>query len=180
MKNFLDKYFGRFGNRLFQTAFLYAYSKEHGIDYYFQDPKWFEKYEKDIQHLFGEGVGFDPRVSIQVRRGDYVGNPFYVDLMATDYYWEAMKLFVSRKFLVFSDDIEWCKKQEIFKDCDFSEGLDDIDSFNAQASCNGHIIANSSWGWWCAYLGPGKVIAPKAWYSDGITRTVCPKDWIRI
>lgn len=65
--NFLQKNFGRLGNSMFQYAFLYSYAKDNGIDYYFQDEKWFKKYEKDIRKMFGGGIGYDDRVSLHVR-----------------------------------------------------------------------------------------------------------------
>ncbi len=180
MQNFLNKHFGRFGNRMFQLAYIYAQFKDGNIpDIYLQDSKYFEKYSEEIKKLFGENVGYNKNVSIHVRRGDYVDNPFYVDLMKTDYYQKAMKLFKGRKFIVFSDNPSWCKEQEIFKDCFFAEG-NEIDDFNRMASCDGHIIANSSFSWWAAFIGQGTVVAPKAWYSDGIERTKCPENWVRI
>ena len=52
------------------------------------------------------------------------------------------------------------------------------------AGCKGHIIANSSFSWWAAYIAPqeGKVVAPSAlnWHPDGVERTKCPKEWVRI
>ena len=183
----LDKHFGRLGNRMFQLAFCYAYARDHNIDFYYQDPKWFEKYSNEIKQIFSEGIGHDGRVSIHVRRAgnpsnleepDYYNNPFYKTL-GEDYYKKAMDLFPNRKFIVFSDDIEWCVNQEMFKNCDFSDRSEKED-FTLMASCDGHIIANSTFSWWAAYLGKGRVVAPKEWYADGIERTICPKEWIKI
>lgn len=175
---------GRLGNQMFQYAFLYTYAKEHGTDIYFQDPKYFEKYANEIKAIFGDmtwtGDEMTDFVSIHVRRGDYVGNGFYIDLTQTDYYQKAMAEFPNRQFLIFSDDIEWCKQQDIFKDYQFSEGRTEIEDLNLMMHCNGHIIANSTFSWWGAYLGKGKTVAPKAWYTDELERTVCPKTWIRI
>jgi hypothetical protein len=104
--------------------------------------------------------------------------------METPYYIDAMAEFPRGDFLVFSDDIEWCKKQPIFDKCEFSEGLNEIDDFNLMASCFGHIIANSSYSWWAAYISSytQKVVAPSVehWYSDHIERTICPNNWIRL
>lgn len=178
-----DKIFGRLGNRMFQGAFMYAYAKENGCDFYFQDPEYFDKYKQEIKVLFGANIPEKTNyVAIHVRRGDYVNNDFYTDLTKTDYYRDAMEFFPKATFLVFSDDIEWCKKQEVFEGCEFSEGNDEITDLNLMASCVGHIIANSSFSWWAAYLAPYtcKVIAPRRWYADGFTRTKCPSDWERI
>lgn len=179
------KLFGRLGNQMFQGAYLIAEAKRDNIDdIYCQDPYYFEDYEDDIKALYRQGI--PPKtdmVAIHVRRGDYVGHDFYVDLMQSDYYIKAMEMFDGADFLVFSDDIEWCKRQSIFKDCEFSHETE-INDLNLMASCTGHIIANSSFSWWGAYLAPytQKVVAPSRhyWYSDGIERTVCPSHWIRI
>jgi len=176
---------GRLGNQMFRHAYIYSQVRQGNIpDEYVQDPAHFEKYKNAIKIMFGQGIGSDDRVCVQVRRGDYVGNPFYVDLMQTDYYERAMAMFPNRKFLVFSDDIKWCKKQDIFKECDFNDNGEDWEDINRMASCHGHIIANGSFGWWGAYLSPHgePVIAPsvKLWYNDGQERTKCPTEWIRL
>lgn len=190
---------GRLGNQMFQLATLYAISRDcnfplvdNGLGYYFQDVKHFDKYVEDIKSLFSSGIPEKTsQVAIHVRRGgnpsnskevNYTDNPFYVDLSDTDYYRDAMALFPDADFLVFSDDIEWCKKQDIFSGMEFSENNDDITDLNLMASCEGHIIANSSYSWWGAFISPytKKVVAPKNWYSDGIERTKCPETWIRL
>lgn len=177
---------GRLGNQMFRHAYIYTQMRNGRIlDEYVQNPEYFEMYSDEIKHMFGTGIGSIDRVCLQVRRGDYVNNPYYVDLMKTDYYQKAMAMFPNEKFLVFSDDIEWCKQQEIFKDCEFNINKEDWEDINSIASCNrGHIIANGSFGWWGAYLSPHntKVVAPSVnnWYSDGIERTKCPKKWTRI
>lgn len=180
------KLFGRLGNSMFQYAFIYAWAKEHGTDIYLQDPKYFEKYANEIKALYGDvtwqGLDLIDKVSLHVRRGDYVGNSFYVDLMQTDYYPKAIHEFSGRKFLVFSDDIEWCKQQGMFKGCEFSEGKTELEDLNLMMTCDGHIGSNSTFAWWGAWLGKGKCVFPSKehWYSDGIERTVCPTNWVRI
>ena len=177
------KLFGRLGNTMFQMAYIYAQMKRGVIpDIYVQDPQYFDEYRNDIRQLFGQGIGKIDMVAIHVRRGDYVKNPFYVDLMETDYYQKAMDMFQGEDFIVFSDDIEWCKQQSIFKDCEFVQG-DEIEDMNKMASCKGIIMANSSYSFWCAYLSNAdKIVAPSVehWYSDGKERTVCPHNWIRL
>lgn len=163
---------------MFQFAYLYTEAFEERIpDYYLQDEKYFNPI---IKHLYSDGITKTDRVSIHVRRGDYVNNSFYVDLMTTDYYKQAMEQFPNEKFIVFSDDIEWCKTKEIFRGCEFSEGKTELEDMNLMAGCKHNIIANSSFSWWGAYLNPNPnklVIYPKRWYTDGVERTVCPKTW---
>ena len=189
----LDAIFGRLGNKLFQYSFLYAESRRRGVDFYFQDLKYFEGYEEEIKQLFGEGIGYLSQVGVHIRRASnpinpqelaYHENPFYTDLTSTDYYERAMALFPEDKFLVFSDDPEWCKEK--FKDnsrVQVMEKGNEIEDFNLLASCNGIIGANSSFSWWAAFLNPNpdiKRVFPKNWYADGVQRTKLPDNWITI
>lgn len=187
-----SKIFGRLGNSLFQYAFLYAYARKNGLDFYFQDPKWFEEYADEIRELFCEPSLPISKVSIHVRRGKnpinptepaYAENPFYVDLCKTPYYQQATALFPEdTQFLVFSDDLPFCKKFFLGDRFEFSGG-DEWGDLMLMASCEHNIIANSSYSWWGAFLNRNphkKVVAPKAWYADGLERTVCPKEWTRI
>ena len=86
------------------------------------------------------------------------------------YYEQALKKFdKTDKRLVFSDDPAWCKEQELFADDTImiSEGNDaDID-LCLMSKCNYHIIANSSFSWWGAWLADSEhVIAPMDWFAD--------------
>lgn len=185
-----DKIFGRLGNRLFQMAYIYAEFRKGNVpDIYIQDFNYFKDYEEEIKKLYGEGIGYIPYVSIHVRRGSnpinseepkYSENPFYIDLTKTDYYERAIALFPTKKFLVFSDDIEWCKeKWGNNPKFQIMEGTE-LEDFNIMSSCESHIIANSSFSWWSAFVSPnlGKtVVAPKEWFADGIKRVTFPDSW---
>jgi len=182
--NFVQKHFGRLGNSLFQYAYIYAQYREGNIpDIYLQDPKYFEKYKNEIILLFGENTGYDPRVSLHIRRTDMVTNNFDVNLSETDYYDKAIAMFPNYKFLVFSDDIPWCKERFKGEQFEFSEGLTEEQDLKLMASCCHNIIANSSFSWWAAYLNSNidkKVICPKQNYIDGQTRRINPPEWITI
>lgn len=170
---------GGLGNNLFQFAHIYAQARRNEIpDIYLQDPKYFEGFEDEIRSLYSQGVEAIDMVSVHIRRTDYVNNPFYVNLCETDYYNQAMNQFSDEKFLIFSDDREFCKTA--FPGIQIFDGKTDIEDFNAMAGCKGHIIANSSFSWWAAFVGGGKVVAPKQWYSDGVERTKLPVSWIQI
>lgn len=180
--NFVEKYFGRLGNSLFQYAYIYAQFRDGIIpNVYLQDPKYFDKYRNEIKQMFGEGISIDNRIAIHVRRGDYVNNPFYVDLIKTNYYGDAASKFPNERFLIFSDDINWCKEYFEHWNSDFSSEKSEEEDLKLMASCKGIIMANSSFSWWAAYLSDAeKIIYPKQWYSDGVQRTVCPKEWTGI
>jgi hypothetical protein len=180
--------FGGFGNSLFQYAYLYSQFRKGAIpDIYVQDESYFKEYKDEIRALYGQGLTPTDMVSIHVRRGDYINNPFYVDLTQTDYYKNAMKEFPGAKFLVFcadrqegSDDeadMEWCRDNFQGRDFEFFRGETELDDFNAMASCKAHIIANSSFSWWAAYVSGNRTIAPEKWFGDDIKRISIPDTW---
>jgi hypothetical protein len=187
---------GRLGNQMFQFAALYTHARNMGLDYYFQDEWFFKDHAEAIRALYSADIPRRiERVAIHVRRGanplmpsepNYADNPFYVDLTKTDYYERAIAMFPKDKFLVFSDDIDWCKhKWGHLANFDFAEDGTDIQDMNDMAACKAHIIANSSFSWWAAWLSPAypdnKVVAPKEWYADGDnSRTILPDHWTRI
>ena len=179
---------------MFRHAYLYAQVRDGLLpDVYLQDEKYFSKYADEIKKLFGEGIGYLSQVGVHIRRAGnpldpndpkYSENPFYVKLCDGDYYERAMSMFPGEKFLVFTDDVEWC--QEKFKDNPDVQVMgkgDEVEDMNLFASTKHQIIANSSWSFWGAYLCPNdghKVIAPKQWYADGIQRTKLLESWIQI
>ncbi len=194
MKN-PDFYTGRMGNRLFQIAYLYSQAKEGKIpDWYVQDYRHFEKYEKELKELFKDDIGYLPYVAIHLRVGgnpanpgepNYIDNPFYTPLCKTGYYIDAINKFPNRKFLVFSDNMEFAKTYFEGDKFAFDDSPTDLEAFNRMASCDSQIIANSSYSYWAAYLNPNPakiIIAPTVdkWYSDKIERTICPDSWIRV
>lgn len=184
---------GRLGNKMFQFAYLYSQMRRGLIsDWYLQDPKYFAGYEDEIKKLFGAGIGYLDQVGIHVRRGlnpfipeepKYNDNPFHFNICDTDYYERAIAMFPSEKFVVFSDDVEYCNERFKGDNIQIMERGNDIDDFNLLASCKHLILANSSFSWWAGYLCPNpskKIVAPKQWFTDGETRTVCPESWIKI
>lgn len=131
-------------------------------------------------------------VGIHIRRGDYVSNPTanaHHGICSLEYYSEAIQLvlnsFPSAKFFVFSDDIPWCienlnfNSDAIYVNHNGSESSHE--DFALLSMCKHHIIANSSFSWWAAWLNDalGKTIAPKNWYrsSHRKTQDIIPSRW---
>ena len=178
------KFSGRLGNQMFQLAYLYNQVKVGNLpDIYVQDEKYFKDVVEEVRTIFSQGsAGYTDKVSLHVRRGDYVNHPFYVNLTETDYYKDAMALFPGEKFLVFSDDIEWCKQHFIGDQFDFYHESE-VEDMNMMSSCKHNIIANSTFSWWAAWLNSNpmkRVVAPKAWHPDEIERTIIPQEWTRL
>ena len=149
----------------------------------------FHKEILDPCQEFIDNVG--DAIFLHVRRGNsnLVGNrgekwsyqmlQDYHPLMKKEYYLEALSHFdESKKVIVLSDTIDWCKKQDWLQDDRFLFSDSSYEVFDDGASvpyidlclmslCSGGIIANSSMSWWGAWLqnDTGKIIAPNPWYG---------------
>ncbi len=134
-------------------------------------------------------------VSIHIRRGDYVNDSktnTYHGVIDIDYYERAInyikKYYKDSNFFIFSDDIEWVKKNlNIQSDTVLVSRpeIPDYEELFLMSLCKHNIIANSSFSWWGAWLNqnPDKiVIAPKRWFRDKSidTTDICPPEWIRL
>ena len=134
-------------------------------------------------------------VSLHVRRGDYVNDPHTNSIHGTcsiDYYKNAMcfieKQLIEPVYYLFSDDMDWVRENlSINQKHFFIDHNKDTDSFNdmhLMSLCKHHIIANSSFSWWGAWLNTNQekiVVAPKNWFSKVLySRDVVPKTWIKL
>lgn len=103
-----------------------------------------------------------------------------------------MKYFNDKKytFLIFSDDIEYCKTIKFGNiKILFSEGNKNSIDLLLMSLCDHHIIANSSFSFWGALLNSKKnkkVLCPKN-YIGGKDNMYCymndlwfPEDWISL
>ena len=135
-------------------------------------------------------------VSLHVRRGDYVTNAHtaqYHGVCSLDYYRAAVKHIAEHvyapNFFVFSDDTDWVEANlEIDHPMTLvrvngpDQGVLDM---ALMKSCRHHIIANSSFSWWGAWLNPSHekhVVAPSRWFNQGAldTRDLIPESWVRL
>jgi len=108
-------------------------------------------------------------VFIHVRRGDYVPLAHLFGGVGETYYTNAVKEFsTGKRFIIISDDPEWCKHQSWLNAYEIIVEPDELDSLAIMASCKGGaIIANSTFSWWGAILsGTTRVFYPSKWYSD--------------
>ena len=92
-------------------------------------------------------------------------------------------------FVIFSDDIPWCKANfpDIPEKFVFIEGNSDHEDLLLMSLCNNVIIANSTFSWFAAWLNNNankKVIAPAKWFGDAYahydTTDLIPESWIKI
>jgi len=156
---------------------------------YFQSEKYFVDYKPEIKRLFDvdqPGDMLKNTISLHVRRGDYLNAQDNHPCLSMEYYSEALKEFPEElKVLVFSDDITWCKSNFIGDRFEFVEGQKDHEDLLKMICCSDHIIANSSFSWWGAWLSGegGKVIAPKKWFGPkgpADSSDLIPKKWKRV
>ena len=188
------------------------------LDGYFQTEKYFKHISNEIHEDYSfkdqylksckeyiDSLDSKP-IFLHVRRTDAVGREQYHPILPISYFEDALKNWSDDTLcFVFTDDIEWCKSQEIFKKDRFlfneSNGVYQYKSIDGlgkpqntllpqvdlclMSLCSGAIIANSSFSWWGAWLqnDRGKVIAPdpKKWFGTAMTNLdtsdIVPDRW---
>jgi hypothetical protein len=158
------------------------------ISGYFQSEKYFAHRRKEIIETFGiSGPTKYGLVSIHIRRGDYLKLQTKHPVLPLAYYKEAISQFPNHKFLVFSDDVQWCKKIFHGRQFQFSEKRTPKEDMALMAMCEHNIIANSSFSWWGAWLNQNpdkKVVVPETWFGPGNahlnTKDLIPETWQKL
>lgn len=189
------------------------------LEGYFQTEKYFLHIENEIREDFtfkGEylktcqeyisSLNSAP-IFLHVRQLDNIGREEYHPILPISFFEEALSNFSDdTPCFVFTDDMNWCKSQEFFKQERFlfnessqkysyktvdGKGqmqntlLPQVD-LCLMSLCSGGIIANSSFSWWGAWLqnNRGKIIAPnpKKWFGSAMihldTSDIIPDRWI--
>lgn len=178
------------------------------IDGYWQNEEYFKHIERILLEDFTlknplpekempvkKRTKKESSVALHIRRGDYVTNPETKKnhgVLDICYYNEAMKIISSKvnnpHFFVFSDDIYWAENNlksdfpiYFIKDHNYSN----VEELYLMTLCDHHIIANSTFSWWGAWLSknPQKiVIAPQKWFScfEANIKGLIPDEWIKI
>ncbi len=142
-------------------------------------------------------------VAVHVRRGDYLHHPVF-KVCDSAYYLDSMQQMraslPAARFFIFSDDPQWCRENFkapdvaaiIGRRCNEEKDAATGDRRHDHARANPlhdlylmslashHIIANSTYSWWAAWLGekPGQqVIMPERWYAHSIKAPIEEKRW---
>jgi hypothetical protein len=181
------------------------------IDGYFQSEKYFttirsilldqfvinkdlSNYTKEIEKDIVSSI---VSCSIHIRRGDYVSNEKSNNTHGTcdiEYYKKSIELmddkFNDIKYFIFSDDIEWVKKNLKMQNAIYIESEEKRiphEDVYLMSLCSHNIIANSSFSWWGAWLNQNNnkiIISPKRWFNDAKmleqSGDIVCKSWKRI
>lgn len=172
------------------------------FDGFWQSYKYFQSFADDVSRYlnfaldpylpqdFSADSFLGPTVSVHIRRGDYLISKNHAAL-GVSYYDQAIDEQIERikhpTFIVFSDDITWVKENINFKGWNviyasqFSGG-NDLVELSIMRMCKHHIIANSTFSWWGAWISwckdRGNVIAPKIWLGGAsCSNDLFPLEW---
>ena len=177
------------------------YSPNLRLNGYYQSEKYFKHNRDKLLKLFSidettnnyittkYGNNFNNTCSVHVRRGDYLRYPNHHPFCGIEYYEKSMyTMGNSYEFLIFSDDIEWCKENfsRLPYNFKYIEGNPDYVDLYLMSMCENNIIANSSFSWWGSWLNTNDlklVISPKVWFGSSSPHNDCdiiPFEWTRI
>ena len=159
---------------------------------YFQTPLYFQsiasELRSEINGLLSSHVPLDrsnlakvlspDSVAVHVRRGDYLLHPA-LQVCGLEYYQSAvqrMREWVPGcRFLIFSDDPAWCRAE--FRESDMEvidsgkSGTNPLHDLHLMSRASHHIIANSSYSWWAAWLAcrdGQRVLTPDRWFVHSV------------
>lgn len=178
------------------------------LDGYFQSERFFGTVADELRSEFVPAVrsrhaentivdqfGKQESVALHVRRGDYVTDSRTLavhGVCGIDYYRRAVQLILERiaspRFHLFSNDIVWALENLGLPDdtlcVDWNSDEPEWD-LHLMSRCRHHVIANSSFSWWGAWLATHEnqmVICPEPWFNDPrlSAEDLIPARWTRL
>jgi hypothetical protein len=174
---------------------------------YFQSPLYFKKNFKKIYNFIGIDEkkeelkiklnNFESKnlTSLHFRLGDYKKYQHFHPILSYDYYKKAIEKINEKTFLYFYEDEDQEYVENVIKQLknDFPETeyisskqfkLKDWEEILLMSLCSHHIIANSTFSWWGAFLNESntkKVIYPEVWFvGQKVREDLFPEEWIKI
>tara|TARA_R110000764_G_scaffold20248_5_gene52121 strand:- start:2505 stop:3311 length:807 start_codon:yes stop_codon:yes gene_type:complete len=173
----------------FQTEKYFQYAKQEVKDQF----KFKSSIKVDVDDKIENGYYPDPNTctSIHIRLGDYTIKRGYHPAMTQEYYQTASKLSGSKNYMIFSDDLDACRRMlGAGSNIHYAEEVNPFAALYHMSLCSNHIICNSTFGWWGAWLGEmdnssddKKIIAPLNWFGDlheYDSKDIVPDRWIKI
>jgi len=184
--------------------------KNSYVEGYFTSELFFNDFKKEVR----QELRFQPTISqsvkeivdsidvntvaISIRRGDFIGNQLH-NICSKEYFYRAIEktqeAIENPTLLIFSDELEWITENMKF---DVPHSIvpkleDSMDYMRLMSYCSNHIIPNSTFSWWGAWLSkPKLVIAPDFWLAQDFkahenafghwveTKHTVPENWLRI
>lgn len=175
------------------------------IEGYWQDERYFAVHAAELrERLFvphdppskanlalRDAIGATVSASLHVRRGDYADNArtrAHHGVLDPTYHRDAARWLAAEKgalhFFVFTDDPGWVREHLGLglphTVVDHNTGRDGHWDLWLMKQCRHHIIANSSFSWWGAWLNDRNdrtVIAPSKWFASAKGPDL-PAGWI--
>jgi len=174
-------------NNLFLTGFFQ--SEKYFMQHRELICKTFSPKHHFLQVVKSSGSGFlnqNNLCAIHIRRTDYLDKPDFHTNLQLQYYFDCLARLSEKlhgdviNVVIFSDDIAWCKANFKYpsRHLYFSEGNSNIVDLYLMAHCKHHIIANSSFSWWGAWLkrmftdNKGYTFAPAHWFGPKCEHTI--------
>lgn len=153
----------------YQTAKYFDDMRDEVCALFELDPAIQERIDRNHNLL---PINFQQGIAIHVRRGDYVKSTIH-GILTLEYYEKAVAAARDRlgdstaPLFVFSDDLAWCRAQAVFAGATFVQEPVDFAALYLMSRFQTIIIANSTFSWWAAYMGPRAktVIAPDQWFG---------------
>jgi hypothetical protein len=150
---------------------------------FFQSEKYFIKYKTDIINYLTISEDIQKTIKdilntlpnkfnvIHVRFGDFLKNPNYHYNIPIEYFLNCVdKLNSDLPYIIFSDDIDLCKKYFIGNQYIFIDGNKDYIDLFLMTYGENYILSNSTFGWWGAWLNKNhkRVFVPSKWFGPNL------------
>lgn len=174
----------------------------------FQSPRYFDGCEGQLRTELAprldrirrcdpsleKAIASTTSVAVHVRRTDYVAKVNH-HLCTSVYYERALQLCRNQlgtpHFYIFSDEPEWCRVHLSAPDSTVVDTRAEpraIYDLALMSRCRHHIIANSTFSWWGAWLAQSEgqlVVAPDRWFLEPepsalAMRDTVPAHWLRV
>ena len=195
-----------------QNGSLKAYTKNYTWPFiyfkgFYQSEKYFSEIKDEIRQAFTFNLNIanaqslemmkqidadDKAVSLHIRRGDYLQPKHWESIGCVcqlPYYQNALSELEKRipnpSYYVFSDDIDWVKENIPLENATYinwNKGEDSWQDMMLMSHCRNHIICNSTFSWWGAWLNPREdkvVIIPEKWFNHSEAPYIYPDGWIK-
>lgn len=153
-----------------------------------------EKANEQTQSLLQTIDADEKAVSLHVRRGDYLQPKHFNNtgsVCTLDYYRRAVAEMLRRHpethFYVFSDGMDWVRQNLQLPSSavyvDHNHGADSWQDMMLMSHCRHHIICNSTFSWWGAWLNPRAdklVLCPSRWFANEPSSHFVPDSWVKL